>query len=169
MFVWNLKKCLDVLGGCYVSSDSDKILDIARKNGAKTIKRPLALCGNTPNIEVYRHAIKEMSCDAFVAVQACSPTINVNLIEWAKDLILGGYPEVMTCYPLTRLKDTRSYHRQYFPIYGSIWAMVKERLGQYENPYRPNPEVLLVDDSIDIHNINDFNKAQKLWSLMLRS
>jgi hypothetical protein len=54
----------------------------------------------------------------------------------------------------------QNYHDQGFPIYGSIWALNKERMVLYEDYFRPTPEVLLVDDSIDIHTQEDFDKVE---------
>lgn len=41
-----------------VSSESKKIINFAKKNNLITIKRPTRLCGETPIIDVYRHAYK---------------------------------------------------------------------------------------------------------------
>lgn len=157
MFVWNLLKCLEVFGECYVSSDSDEILKIAKEYGARTILRGEELCGETPNIPVYKHAMRKMRGDAFIAVQACSPKIDVGLIVQARDIMISGCPEIMTCYPLQH-KTTfapESYENQSFLIYGSIWGMTRKRLENYKDFYHPTPEVLLVDNSIDIHTKED--------------
>ena len=159
MFVWNLRKCRGVFGEVYISSDSDEILKIARRYGAKTIKRPDNLCGEVPNIPVYQHALEFMERpNVIVAVQACSPTMETGLLEITRDIMFSGCKELMTCHPVESKKD---YHSQTFPIYGSIWAISKERLENYGDPYKPNPEVLLVDESVDIHNKRDFNRALK--------
>ena len=41
-----------------VSSESQKIITYAKKNFLETIVRPSKLCGETPIIDVYRHAYK---------------------------------------------------------------------------------------------------------------
>jgi CMP-N-acetylneuraminic acid synthetase len=159
MFVWNLEKCLEVFDEVYVSSENEYVLEIARANRAKTIVRLKRLCGETPNIPVYKHALREAGYpDAIVAVQACSPTIDKNLIKRAKKVMESGCQEMMTCYPARYLKD---YYDQSFKIYGSIWGITKKRLIEYENYYLPRPEVLLVDDSKDIHTKEDFNQVKK--------
>jgi len=103
---------------------------------------------DAPNIPVYRHAFEYMdNPDAIVAVQANSPTIEIRLVERAKQIMKLGCQELLTC------------HTDY-KIYGSIWAMTKERLESYGNPYNPKPEVLLIDNSIDIHIYKDFKRAE---------
>ena len=152
MFLWNLKKALKVLDKVYVSSESDEILRLARENKARVIKRPIKLCGDTPNITVYQHAIEFMdSPDIIMAIQANSPNLEESLITDAKYLMEYGFKELMTC------------HEDHL-IYGSIWAIRKIRLINYGDPYKPRPEVLLVDDSIDIHNEEDFKTAQRMMS-----
>lgn len=156
MFLVNVKKCLALFDGVYVSSDTPEILNTARLAGAIPIWREDQY-SESPNIVVYKHALSEMKdADAIVAVQACSPTIEPELIFRAKNLMEEGFNEVMTCYPLT---EAISYHDQHFPIYGSIWALSRLRLENYGDPFKPKPEVLLVDDSIDIHTYDDYLKA----------
>ena len=159
MFVWNSEKCKGVFGEVYVSSDSDEILDIARGYGAKTIKRPKELCGDTPNIPVYQHAFQFMDDpDVIVSVQACSPTVKTRLLEMAREIMLSGCMELMTCHPI---QPSDNYHKQNFLLYGSIWALSREVLYTYKDPQKPSPEVLLVDDSTDIHTKEDLEKAKK--------
>lgn len=147
MFLWNVEKCLKIFDKVYVSSDDPEILFQAWNAGAVGIERGPELCGETPNIPVYQHALKHMGdVDAIVAVQANSPTVEPHLIEMTKSLLDMGVQEVMTCH-----KD-RS-------IYGSIWAMTKGRLENYGDPYDPQPDVLFLDPSIDIHNEDDLAKA----------
>ena len=150
MFLWNLEKALRVLDDVYVSSEDDKILEIAKKAGAHTIKRPVELCGDTPNIPVYQHAIKFMECpNNIIAIQANSPNLDENLISDAKYLMEYGFKEVMTCH-----KD--------YSIYGSIWGLEITRLKNYGDFYSPNPDVLLIDDSVDVHTKEDFEQAKKI-------
>ncbi len=150
MFLVNVEKCLRIFGRVYVSSDSDEILDLASGVGAIPIKRGLELCGDIPNIPVYQHAIRQMGqTDAIVAVQANSPTIDSNLIALVKKLIETGVGEVMTCHP-----D--------YKLYGSIWGLQRPVLHDYGDPFHPAPDVLIVDNSIDIHTKGDYNMALRI-------
>lgn len=153
MFLVNTKKCLKIFSRVYVSSDDQFILDEAEWNGAIPIKRGEELCGDIPNIPVYQHALGYMNgVDGIVAVQSNSPTISSKLIETTKELLEKGFNEIMTMH-----KD-RS-------IYGSIWALERKRLENYLDPYNPKPDVLLLDQSIDIHTSEDLIKAKKQWYL----
>jgi CMP-N-acetylneuraminic acid synthetase len=147
MFMWNLEKCLTLFDKVFVSSDDPEILEAAWLAGAAVISRPDELCGDTPNIPVYQHALQFMGDVAgIVAVQANSPTLDINLIALSQHLMESGVDELMTCHPNRK-------------IYGSIWAIKKGKLLKYKNAYRPKPNVLLVDNSVDIHDELDYNKA----------
>ena len=135
MFLVNLEKCLRIFPETYVSSDSEEILDMAYKAGAKLIKRPEKLCGETPNIIVYQHALGQIpKVDGIVAVQSNSPQLEANLIVITKHLLEMGVQEVMTCHPIERMDD---YHDQYWIIYGTIWGLVRERLENYQTHINP--------------------------------
>ena len=132
-----------------MSSDDPWILDEAEWAGAIPIKRGEELCGETPNIPVYQHALGYMNgVDGIVAVQSNSPNINSKLIETAKELLEKGYKEIMTMHP-----DGK--------IYGSIWAIERRKLEGYKDFYNPKPDVLILDTSEDIHNDEDFLLAEK--------
>jgi len=148
MFLWNVLKCLAIFSKTFVSSDDMFILNTASKYGAIPIIRPKKLCGETPNISVYQHAYAYMDFpDAIVAVQSNSPTIKPGLIRKIKGLIESNhYREIMTCH-------------EDHTIYGSIWAIKAGKLIFYDDPYSGNPDILLLDNSIDIHNQEDFKLA----------
>ena len=166
MFLWNVEKCLKIFDKVYVSSDSDFILGSATTVGAIPIKRPEGLCGDTPNIPVYQHALQFMGdVSGIVAVQANSPTLEHNIIALVKSLMEVGVREVMTCHPITHGEE---YHAQHAKIYGSVWGISRERLEFYVNPLKPDPDVFITDDSIDIETDDDFNKALQQWQLTHR-
>lgn len=147
MFLTNVRKCLELFDRVYVSSDSPEILRMAENIGAHPIYRGISLCGDTPNIPVYQHAMSHMEpIQGIVAVQANSPTIDPKIISDVCEMTMMGYKEIMTCHP-----D--------HSIYGSVWAMTAERLENYGDPYKPTPEVLVVDNSIDIHTQGDLAEA----------
>ena len=162
MFLWNLEKLLSLSKKVYVSSDSDEILEMAEGYGARGIKRPLELCGDTPNIPVYQHALKSMGkTDAIIAVQANSPTLDIEVIKSARDLLTPDGPddikvdEVMTC-------------SGGYKLYGSVWGLTVDKLKNYENPLKPNPEYRILDNSTDVHTLKDFNEAEA-WLLKHQS
>lgn len=144
MFMTNVRKCLGLFDDVYVSSDSFEILRRAERAGAKGIIRDEILCGDTPNIPVYQHALQFMGdVDGIVAVQANSPTISPFVIDAARQLLARGYHEVMTVH-------------ENGSIYGSVWGLSRRRLERYEDPYSPKPERTLVDPSVDIHTKEDY-------------
>jgi len=155
MFQWNLEKCLKIFKKVYVSSDYEYILKIANSLGAIPLKRPLELCGNVPNIPVYQYVLKQMMTkpDIIVAVQANSPTIKCHLIQLAKDIMeQDDVAELMTCHP-----DGK--------VYGSIWALQTWALEKYDNykSFKDNhTSVYITDTSVDIHTLEDFNKALQI-------
>ena len=157
MFLWNLEKCISLFDRVYVSSDSYHILKLATMNGALAIHRGEDLCGDVPDIPVYQHALSKMR-DVFgiVAVHANNPTIEKNLIALVKKHIEMGIPEVMTCHPITHEVHYKSHHHK---INGSIRGMTVERLTNYGDPYKPKPEILVVDRSTEIETLEDFNEA----------
>lgn len=66
-----------------VSSESQKIINFAKKNFLEGIKRPLKLCGETPIIDVYRHAYKILKkkhkIETIVGLQPDHPDRKVSL------------------------------------------------------------------------------------------
>lgn len=155
MFLWNVEKCVQIFEKVYVSSDSEEILQLAKEHGAIPITRGEELCGDVPDIPVFQHAMEHMDCTGLVAVHADTPLIDPDLIRTAKHLIELGVPEVMTCHPMTHGKD---YKKQHNKVYGSIRGFSKERLETYQDPYRPNPEILLVDPSPEIETEEDLQQ-----------
>lgn len=149
MFLWNIEKGLKVFDEMYITSDLDFILDESKKLGAKPIKRTDPYLMECPNIEYYQYCMRFMdSPDAIVAIQANSPTVDINTIALVKRLLEMGVREIMTCHPS-------------YAIYGSVWGITKERLEHYDDPREPLPDVLVVDPSTDIHTIEDLEYAEK--------
>ena len=151
MFVHNVKKCKELFDKVYVSSDSDAILETAKQHSAIAIKRPKRLCKETPSIMVFDHAQKTMKADIVIAVQANSPTIDIELIRSAKIIMeTGRFNELMTANPARK-------------IIGSIWALNKEKLNNYGDFYTFKPDVTLIDPAIDIHTEDDYDRAKKQY------
>lgn len=132
---------------------------MATQAGAIAIHRDEDLCGDVPDIPVYLHALSRMGLvKGVVAVHANNPTVDKNLIAMVKKNIEMGVGEVMTSRPVTHME---TYHRQNSEIYGSIRGLSTERLLEYGDPYKPNPDVLIVDTSIEIETPESFDLCQK--------
>lgn len=151
MFEHNIAKGVEIFDEMYVTSDDDTILNRAKEMGAIPIKRTDPKLMEAPNIDYYLHALKYMGemkdGDYIVALQINSPTVDRVLIRKFKQLA-GMFEEIKTCH-----LDASDY--------GSIWAMSIERLKNYPDPYKVKPDVWVVDNSTDIHTMEDFNKAKK--------
>ena len=78
LIAWSILQALNTpeIDEVFVSSDSDEILNVARKYGANTIKRPEEISGDTASSEsAIKHAIDSLGyeTDAVVMLQATSP------------------------------------------------------------------------------------------------
>ncbi len=82
LIAWTILQALDAKGvsDVWVSSDSDEILEVSRRYGAKTIIRPEAISGDAePSESAWLHAIdfieqrSDHSIDYVLAPQATSP------------------------------------------------------------------------------------------------
>jgi CMP-N,N'-diacetyllegionaminic acid synthase len=83
----------------YVSSDSDKILNISIKSGAKTIERPSEFAqDNTTSEAAAKHFLEEINYDGdFILVQPTSPLIKSIYIKEGYNLYIeNGYDSVFS-------------------------------------------------------------------------
>lgn len=89
LIAWSIEcaKNANSVSSVWVSSDSEEILEIAKKYDANIIKRPKSLATDkATSISAYLHAIKEIqsktkSIDAVIAVQITSPVRESKDIE----------------------------------------------------------------------------------------
>tara|TARA_B100001175_G_scaffold251358_1_gene218702 strand:+ start:15334 stop:16497 length:1164 start_codon:yes stop_codon:yes gene_type:complete len=106
MIAWPIleAKKSSLIKDIYVSSESKKILDVAKKFGAKKILRPSKLSkDNVFKLEVIKHAVIEIEkktkkkVTSVISLQANSPEIKLNHIEnTIKKLIIDRLQEVIT-------------------------------------------------------------------------
>ena len=57
--------------------------------------------------------------------------------------------ELLTIYPSLKIN-------------GSLWGFSKNKLLNYGDPYVHEPDVLLTDESIDVHTIEEYNIAHSI-------
>ena len=80
MIYWTIKYAKEskLLDKIYVSTNSKKISNLVKKYKIPVIKRSLNLCGETPIIDVYRHAYKKINkpIDSIVGLQPAHPDRN---------------------------------------------------------------------------------------------
>ena len=70
LLYWTIKKALKITKNYYVNSDSDEILNFAKKNGAKIIKRNNKLLDQeTPSriimLDSFKNFKKNRCCDSY--------------------------------------------------------------------------------------------------------
>jgi CMP-N-acetylneuraminic acid synthetase len=154
LFEWNLEKFLNLGIPIHFDSDDETMLERARAMGAFIRRRPEELCGHdVPSVPIFQDMVKGLSekPKAILNLQANSPNCSQIVLEQC--LAVARYvpfSELLTVYP-----DRRNN--------GSVWGFSFERLMNYGDPYVQIVDVLIVDDSIDIHTIDDFKEAQRLF------
>ncbi len=154
LFEWNLGKLLNLDIPIHFDSDDDTMLERAQAMGAVVHKRPKRLCGHdVPSVPIFQDIVNGLSRKpkAILNLQANSP--NCSQIVLKQCLAVARhvpFNELLTVFP-----DRRNN--------GSIWGFSFERLVNYGNPYVHIPDVLIVDDSIDVHTIDDFKEAERLF------
>lgn len=154
LFTHNLSKMIDLGLEPILDSDDQEILDQAEQLGALPHFRAADLHGpDVPTLPIVKAAFEALAIPGptcAVIVQANSPNLQVGTLERAI-AIIGSTPvdEVMSAFP----DGTHN---------GSVWAVSHERLVDYGDPYQHRPDVLLVDDSIDIHDAAELQQALEL-------
>ena len=158
MFLWNLKKGLSITKNYYFNSDDEEMINEASKLGLKIIKRDKTLLDpEIPSRLIFKNCFKHMSknIDGILHIQANSPNLDIDLIKCAfKMMKLEKINELLTC--------DENYNQ-----YGSLWGITKKRIKKYNMNKNLHdrkvikPDCYLLDKSIDIHNIKDFNLSLK--------
>ena len=158
MFLWNIKKGLRISKNFYFNSDDDEMLALASKAGLKTIKRERSLLDHEiPSRIIFKSCFKRIprKIDGILHIQSNSPNLNINLIKTAFHILRNTeVEELLTC--------DKKYNQ-----YGSIWGITRKRISKYNMNKKIHdrkvikPDCYLVDNSIDIHNYNDYKKSLK--------
>jgi CMP-N,N'-diacetyllegionaminic acid synthase len=97
LIAWTIEQCLHSkhITDVWVSSDSQDILDVSEKYGAKTIRRPSNISGDLASSEsAWMHAIeviqRDNDIDMVFAPQVTSPLREVKDIDGAIEEMIGG-------------------------------------------------------------------------------
>ncbi len=154
VLAWNIAKAKNFFPAVYFSSESKTLLQIAEKYGAITIERPAELAlDDVPNIPVYVHAFEFMNNpDLVVSLQSNSPTLPEERIKTALKIM-----EIPSIQELTTVDAKLKVH-------GSIWALKRQRLLNYGDPFTYKADIFMFDDSVDIHTREDFENAKKQYT-----
>ncbi len=177
-----------------VTSDSDKILDIAKKYNVKTIKRPDFLASDTATtFDVIKHAIENFGekSEYVVLLQPTSPLRNEKHINEAIELLekknadavisvcevdhsplwSNTLPENLDMSNFIRdeMKNKRSQDlEKYYRLNGAIYICKTERLLEEKTFFiKNNIFAYLMDkkSSVDIDDEVDFELAKVLMSV----
>lgn len=158
MLYWTIKKNLKISKDTYVNSDCSKIIQYAKKLGAKTILRNPKLLGDEiPSRLLMLDSFKNFpkKTYAVIHVQANSPNLDIENIKKVYQML--KYTNINDIFTITSKKITN----------GSIWGITKQKLKKYNLDKKLHDhkslknDCWLVDDSIDIHYQKDFDKALK--------
>ena len=154
MFLWNIEKGLSISKNYYFNSGDDEMISIASKLGLKIIKREKKLLGHeVPSRLIFKSCFEKMpkSIDGILHIQANSPNLELNLIKCAFQIMqMNKIEELLSC-------------DEDYKQYGSLWGITRKRIKKYNMNKNTHdrkvikPDCYLVDKSIDIHNIKDFN------------
>jgi len=153
LFEWNLKKILSTGIKVYFDSDSEELLLLSEKLGAIPHLRPKHLLGHDiPSVPIFQQLYEDFSIGSasLLNIQANSPNVSIDLIKKAIYILENlSVKELLTIYPSLKIN-------------GSLWGFSSNRLLNYGDPYVHNPDILLTDESIDIHIIEEYNTAHSI-------
>ena len=127
----------------YVSTDTKKIINSIKDYKIKTIIRPKKLGGETPIIDVYRHAykkVKNLKINLVIGLQPDHPDRSKDIDKLIRKFIKKKYSHSVSYNINTRNKD------------GSYYLMSKKHIleSDYSKPMK------VYDDCTNIHNFKDF-------------
>jgi CMP-N-acetylneuraminic acid synthetase len=133
----------------YVSTEDDKIADIAASYGIKILKRPLELAEDkVPTQDVMKHFSNNIhDFDVLVLVQANSPNVKTENIEKGIKLLIDN-----------NLWEVRSVNLKGLEN-GAFWIVKKETINWNGLSVYFG---VVVDDAIDIHYEEDLKQAEKM-------
>lgn len=153
LYEWNLEKLLRQGIPVMFDSDDEGMLKRATVLGAVPHLRSKSLCGHdVPSVPLFQSIVNDAATvpGAILNLQANSPNCSELLVSRAVALCRHvAFAELLTVFP------DRSNN-------GSLWGFSYERLMNYGDPYVHKPDVLLVDDAVDIHTEADLEAARQM-------
>ncbi len=153
MIYWPISaaKNTKIIKNIYVSSESNKILSIARKYGAKTIKRPVELSEDTtPKMDVIKHAVNKITKTdkpkIIISLQANSPNLtSLDLLNGIIDLVKFRKNEIIS-------------------VDKNLMQNAAFRIMKYKTVFQKGLSTYMgvsINNATDIHTIKDFKKLNK--------
>jgi CMP-N-acetylneuraminic acid synthetase len=128
----------------YVSTDGQKIAEHAKSRGIKTILRPQHLCGDTPIIDVYRHAVENMDENATIVVglQPDHPDRDISIDQTLDTLQAEQADRIMS----TEADGTKN---------GAHYVLTRHYIDTEDS----RKDVVIIDDCTNIHYAEDLQRA----------
>ena len=115
LIAWTIERALQsrLLDKVIVSTDSEAIAEVAKKNGAQVMMRPARLATDTASTQdVMAHALQQEPADILVLLQPTSPCRTEGLIdECIRDFIQNDYDSLATGF----LCDYKEYGKNTLP------------------------------------------------------
>lgn len=84
LIAWSIESALkgQLVHKVLVSTEDDEIAGVAEQWGADVLLRPTSLSGDdTPTLDVLRHVVERVPCDAVVLLQPTSPIRSAGLVD----------------------------------------------------------------------------------------
>ncbi len=131
----------------YVSTESNEIAEFAKKTGIDVLKRPVYLTGETPVIDVYRHALKQIKNNEIayvVGLQPDHPDRTINIDKAITFMRQKGFDDLFTV-------DSQGKKNGSLRIIKKD-ALLNNRIGLTGT---------LLDDCTNIHTKSDLLKAER--------
>ena len=148
MIYWSIKYAKEsrLLDKIYVSTNSKKISNLMKKYKVPVIKRSLKLCGETPIIDVYKHAFKKIKKTAkiIVGLQPDHPDRTQN-IDNIIDSFIKKKADLLYSVYKNNIKNGAHYIMSKKVLMG---ASIKKK-------------IKVIDDCTNIHFVKDLKRAEK--------
>ncbi len=157
---WTIAKIKKISKNYYINTDSKFILQYAKKLKVKTIIRSPKLRGDSiPSRHLMLDSFKYFPKDTYavIHVQANSPNLEIEKLK-----------KVYNILKYTDIEDIFSINSN-GEINGSFWGITLKKLKTYNFNKKIHDhkslknECWVVDDSMDIHTKDEFNKAEKIF------
>lgn len=141
-------KKFNLVDDIYITTDSTKVANIVKQMKVKVILRSKKLGGETPIIDVYRHAFNKLNSkkiNLMIGLQPDHPDRKLNLDNLIKKFKKGKFTHTVSYNKETKTKD------------GSYYLMSKKHILKFDS----SKPLKVLDNCTNIHNLNDLKIAEK--------
>lgn len=175
------------IDGIIVNSNSDEMLDIARKHNVETIKREEYFASNTVSMnEVYQNMAQNCNCDDIIFADVTNPLIEDKTIEFVINEYFNNknFDSITTVHlirefmwqnnqPINYDKNNKPKSQDLPHIVGlnhAISILPRELMIEQRDIIGKNPNLFLINEieAIDIDDETDFEIAEYLYNKLRR-